>query len=846
MAKITDSNFDAVNAQNVKLPVIILEIAGVPTIYASTQVFTNIRYDDPDVFYDGVFVYDGLRPLPPSGSNPVKNYIDRQGSNASISQKLEQWDGRASIETLSIKLIDKNSELTNLLTPGNVITDIINAKVKVWFGYQNLSYPDDYIRIFSGYINKYIAGQGYVVFNFTDPSSKRQQQIFNPATTTVKNNIDAGDSNIVLTSTSQLYKTITNAKGVTDSAVTIGIIIGDEIITFTNAAFNIDGFTLNGVTRGAFGTTPASHAIGDQVDNFLQISDNPITIALKVMLSGWNGPCFEDIGLRGIVNTDNGLTVADSITFNQGIDLKRDYGLAEGDFITLSGSSNPSNNDTFTIAQFFNDNRSVLVEETGILVQENPPVATVSAFRSQFDTLPETAGITLTTDEVDTNQHIYLRNTFIAFDFTMQIKASADSGKTWIEENLMKPIAGYSLTQGSRVSMGLTHPPLTTDFSKILNHTNVVDAKEIQVVRGVNERFFYNEIKFNYAYDLIQDTFFKQYVVEDVGAEQRMGQVSTLEIDVKGLPGDETSVQILSERAERLLLRYRYAAETVALKTTFGVGNTIDSGDIVVLSDKMTNGKQTPVLQISNTETGKRGIYNRVMEVQERSILLTEGKTKLNLLSNLGFSTTDRYAVIAPASLVDTGSSDTRFQIKESFGGRYPGQEYRKWQNYQGLKIRVHSPDFTRNAQAVFHLDSFNPFVFNLETSLGFTPQADDIVEFADYSDTSALDQQAVKSRYVSICNTGVVLSGSSSTVFTLQTGQGANYVTGNIVYVQSPNGTTRFSQEFKIISIVGDQITIGQIQTGVGDPNLGFTPQAGDFMKLGGFLDGGQSYRFV
>lgn len=842
MSKLTTQAYDNVNNEDTKLPVIVLEIEGVPYKFSSAQAYTKIRYDDPGVFYDGTYVYDGLRPI---DQTQIKQYIDRAGSQATISQKLEQWDGKASVETCSIKLVDVKGEVTKLLAPGVLLGEILNKKVRVFFGYQNVSFPEDYVRIFSGYINEYDNAQGFVNLKFTDPSSKRKQEIFNNGTTSLTANIGSGDTTIFVTSNTLIYRTILDAKGNNDTTVTIGIVIGDEIITYTNSGINVNTLQLNGVVRGAYGTIAASHSIGDQVDCFISIDDNPITIALKVMLSGWNGPCFSAIGLRGIINTDDGHTLPDSITFNQGVDLIRDYGLVEGDFITLSGSPHPSNNSAFTIAGFFNENRTVQVLETGVLLQENPDVVTIAAFRSKYDTYPITAGIQLTTDEVNTTQHEYLRDTFIQFNFIMSQKSSESSGKTWIETHLMKPIGAYTLTQGSRISMGLTHPPLFADLSKTIDHTNVVKANEIKVNRGVNTRFFYNEISFQYAYDPLKGQFNRSLAVEDTSGQNRLQQVSTLAIDVRGLPDGPTSVSILKQRAQRLLLRYRYSAETVELKTKFGTGHTIDAGDIVILSDQVINSVQVPLIKIANSETGTRGIYDRVMEVQERSIMLTDGNAKFKLLSNNGFNLTDRYGVISPSSIIDQVTDASTFRIQTSFGGRYGSQEFLKWTKYQGLKIRVHSPDFVRNDIQTYTLDLSNELIFHTTSPLGFTPLVGDIVTLAPYDETSALSQKLVKSQFAYLSRMGTVLSGSSSTVFVLQAGQGSNYLPSDIIYVQSPNGTTRFSPEVKILTVIGDTVTVGQISAGT-PTDLGFTPVAGDYVKLGNFLDLGGSYRYV
>lgn len=56
--------------------------------------------------------------------------------------------------------------------------------------------------------------------------------------------------------------------------------------------------------------------------------------------------------------------------------------------------------------------------------------------------------------------------------------------------------------------------------------------------------------------------------------------------------------------------------------------------------------------------------------------------------------------------------------------------------------------------------------------------------------------------------NTGTVASGTSTSVFTLQTGQGANFQVGSMIRVNDPaNGIT--NQDVMILSKSGDQITL-------------------------------------
>lgn len=924
MGLVTSTAYDLASQQSEQEPIFVLKIEGVPFVLASAVVYTNIRYDDPDVFYDGTYVYDGLRPL---SSDTQKQLIDRKGSSASISQKLEQWDGKASIETFNIKLVDYNNTITNLCTPGHTIEDILNRKVEYYIGYNSISYPEDYLKLFQGYINNVKIAQGAVYFTFTDPSSRRKQVLFNQSTSKLTQPLgfsadvtfDTGldqvllssspffngteikfsgsgtlpspltlgtkyfvvtanttnfqvsltlggsaidltgspggsiqvsnfsDTTIHMTSTDNMYRTILDAQGNADPGVTIGLVLdGNEIITYTNANI-INGTTISGVTRGAYGTPVQSHDVDIEIKPFIQMFDDPINIALKTMLSGWNSDWVSGIGLRSVINTDDGNTLANSVTFEQGVDVTRNYGITLGDYMTLSGSSFPGNNGLFLVADIVNNGRTIVVQEQGVLTQENPPltgdITTVAAFRSKYDVYPVDAGLALTPDDVLVSQHEFIRDTFVNFSFdNLMVIGSEASGKSWIETKLFKPIGAYSLTQGSRISVGITHPPLAQDLTKTIAPENVVGPANIVVERGLNSRFFYNEIFFQYDFDVISGNFNRSFRYIDADAQDRMRQVSVLNIDVEGLGDNQTSVDIMTSRAQRILQRYRFAAETVELRTFFSTGHTVDAGDTVVLTDT-----DPPTLQIANTESSGRGITARVMEVQERSIDVSGGSTKFSLLSNNGYSLSDRYGVVGPASYLDPSYSHTSTQIRfiDSFSKMFPGAEYKKWQDYEGSVIRVHNDSFTLDAETTFTLDVFDPFVMHLTPALPFTPASGMSIQFSAYDASDPTINTLVKATFDHLDSTATIFSASSPTVFTLDSGFSTRYLAGMIIYVMSPNGV-RFSPDVKILSVTGDVVTVGPILIGGSNADLGFTPSVGDLVQLGGFKDGGSGYRLI
>lgn len=54
------------------------------------------------------------------------------------------------------------------------------------------------------------------------------------------------------------------------------------------------------VTRGARGTTIASHDADADVVHFIEFTDNALTLALKLMLSGWAGPYESGVAVKAL------------------------------------------------------------------------------------------------------------------------------------------------------------------------------------------------------------------------------------------------------------------------------------------------------------------------------------------------------------------------------------------------------------------------------------------------------------------------------------------------------------------------------------------------------------------
>src|SRR5208337_1505845 len=108
------------------------------------------------------------------------------------------------------------------------------------------------------------------------------------------------------------------------------------------------------LVRGARGTVAGTYAADTEIDAAIMIEDDALTMALKIMLSGWQGPFLTDIPIQGFVITNDPIigNQPNGIVLPVGVDAVRDYGIAQGDYLTITGSANPGNNVTVVANSF--------------------------------------------------------------------------------------------------------------------------------------------------------------------------------------------------------------------------------------------------------------------------------------------------------------------------------------------------------------------------------------------------------------------------------------------------------------------------------------------------------------
>lgn len=833
-------NFLDLNTLQSKQLVIVVDIDGADYLTSRT-VLQRIRYGDPINYGDPGVVYNGFRPVGlAAGERAQRDLLSLDGSTLTISQRLEPEQGRAALSTLSMAFIDKDQYMTQLCAPGVIVDEILGRNVRIWIGYEQSSFPEDYFVVWRGRITQINQSPGLCVFQFSDPNVGRRQQVFYAAKTKLSAPISSGDTTIPVVANADFHQKIAGPSGAYDTTLKTYCKIGDEVIEYQQSGSEPTGFGVNqfvGVLRGQRGTVAAAHSSGDEVTAALEISGHAIDIALKLMLSGWAGDYRSGVELAAFVvsgDPDVGL-VADGIILPQGVDAVRDYGLQVGDFVTVTGATNVANNGQRAIVGFLDafglPNQIIRVGGSALVAET--PTSAVAGLRSQYDVYPTSCGVKLSPDEVDVEGHLYFKNTFLgsAENSYRFFITDEESCKEFIESQLWLPLGAYSLTRQGRVSMGLTKPPLADSRTTELSLDNVLEPQTIRPQRGVNNRKFFNEISWTWDFDDEGEAISRLRRL-DTDSLSLIRLSSVLPIETKGSRTDLGFENIVEKRSRFLLTRYSRGALLLTVKTNFGTGNQIEAGDVLILND-------SGELQIANPATGERDLGVQLFEVINRSLDMRSGQVTLELLGGIGALVDDRFATIAPSSQVDAGSTASRVRIKPSYGELFGSQEERKWTDYVGLKIAVRSYDFTtRYAERTFlGFATDDAKAMLLDSPLPFTPQVDDIVDLIPYPDnTDPLDQALSKLVHAFWTKSSSVVSGISSTQFTVSPTDAAYFLVGRRVQIHNLE-YTQDSGEVLIQGVSGVTITV---------ESMGFTPSPGMIADLVPFLDGGGPYRWI
>lgn len=700
-----------------KQPNIVLEIDGVEEVFGAVEILKNIRIGDPGLTIGNSWKIGGLNEVDEQAS-VIMFGGKGGGTDTDISQQVNVDSSESSnTQTLRVALQDKSGTISELISPGVIVDDILGRKVKVWYGFANSAWKEDYVLIFRGIIGDVQSAPGRVVFTLSHPDRKKNQAIYNSFEGKLNEPLDASETTITLVSTTNLLSKITGPDGSVDTAYKHYIRVDDEIIEFAA----ISGNDLTGCTRASLGTTAATHLDQADVKSVHRLVDNSMALALKLMLSGWNGPFITGLSAKNFVRISGSETVANCLFFDNK-DLEVDHGLTEGDFITTTGAADAANNVTLKpILQVAKtqDGSYVVVDDVSF-VEEADTAVSVS-FRSKYDTLPD--GLAMSPDEVDVAQHEKQRSLFLQnFDYDFYLQDSIDDARKFIVEQIYRPASTLEIVRKSRASCKFQIGPLPDEDLPVLDETVLEKASGIMKRRSMGRNFF-NQIIYKFDPHPIKERWSQGTIYADNDSRERIGKWQPFAIESQGL----RDANIIQTVADRRLRKYAFAAEYYeGLSLGLKAGFTIENGDIVIFDGSR--------IRVTDTSTGSRSQPPKLLEVVSKKLNLRTGKVQLQLIDT-NYDVDARYALISPASFIKVASDQANFIIEPSFSQPFGNDEWRKWKRYEGAIVRVRAPDWSESATAVLELVNFN--LIRLDANLGFVPSAGYVMELCDYNDAT-------------------------------------------------------------------------------------------------------------
>lgn len=721
-------------------PQIVLEIDGVSTIFGTGTINEYVRIGAENLLigsYLGEPWYiGGVIPKNDQGS-----YISTGGAGGGtttrIVAQLEPDKGIGqSVTQMTVTLIDKNEEVSELISPGFIVSEILAKKCNVKIGFQSLAYPDDYITIFRGIIEDITSGPGYVTFSLSSTEQKKRQTLFPKFTAKLQSAIsDSGSvSTITLDDTSGFFTPINGPTGSPDTNISYYVKIGDEYFSYTGKTLT----TLTGVTRNPspFNFGQQAHSIDDDVSSMVRIQGNGLEIARKLMLSGWAGPYLTGVQTTHFNYISPILNIPNAIFFF-GVDVSDKYGIFPGDFITTSGASNGANNVTLKeILEVTKVNDGSYIVVDGVtFVDETDSNATI-AFRSKWDVFPD--GCKMTADDVDLYEFNYLYRLFLSsFDFDFRIDSGIE-GKSFIEEQIFRPMSAFSIQRKGRTSVGYHIGPIPGANLLTLSQDNIENADKLKIRRSISKNY-YNTVIVNFDRDINSGRFLSIKKTEDSTSISDFGVGRrAIQIDSQGLRSEIAAEAQVLQASNRFLNRYKRGAEFIdTVEVRFGDAFNAEIGDIILLD--------TGSLSVTNIEEGTRSGTIRIFQILNKTLDVKAGKVSFNLVDT-NFSTSSRYCLISPASKIRPGASPTVITIKDSFESVFGSNEYLKWQRFGEIEVVVRSPDsVTRYDSST--ITSIGGNTVTLATALSFTPQENDIMEFYFYNNST--DQQKLAYGYM-------------------------------------------------------------------------------------------------
>jgi hypothetical protein len=162
-------------------PILILEIAGLPTV-SSGPVSKTLSFDDPLFRFDNGYNFDSL-----VTNKAILQIVDLKTSSGNFSQRIDQQRSSTSAQTFSVSLVDKFGIVTQWITPGFFIDEIIGKKAKIYLSCVGGVHPFDSVILMNGFVDGESSDQGRVSISLSSAEKIKQSDLFPKTSTTVIN-----------------------------------------------------------------------------------------------------------------------------------------------------------------------------------------------------------------------------------------------------------------------------------------------------------------------------------------------------------------------------------------------------------------------------------------------------------------------------------------------------------------------------------------------------------------------------------------------------------------------------------------------------------------------------------
>ncbi|HNC40294.1 MAG TPA: hypothetical protein PK522_00765 [Nitrosomonas sp.] len=109
----------------------------------------------------------------------IVDYISLDGTTTDITQQLDLDKGGAtSTQTVDVRLVDINGEITRLISPGFDLNDILYTDAQLYLGFKDGAFPQDYVDLFIGKVQSIKSGSGYIDLTIAHPDELKRAEIF--------------------------------------------------------------------------------------------------------------------------------------------------------------------------------------------------------------------------------------------------------------------------------------------------------------------------------------------------------------------------------------------------------------------------------------------------------------------------------------------------------------------------------------------------------------------------------------------------------------------------------------------------------------------------------------------